>query len=148
MSGPRQGDRTTAFARYHDMRAFIASCFLTLICLAFSGVANGQTPGRQEGDRGAAARLVLNEAVADTAFPGAVAVAGRGGEVLMTVPAGRYGIDDSRLVVDSTVYDLASVTKVVSMTTAIMLLVADGVLEIDGYVQSYLPRFSGGGHQI
>ena len=30
----------------------------------------------------------------------------------MTVPAGRYGIDDSRLVVDSTVYDLASVTLI------------------------------------
>jgi CubicO group peptidase (beta-lactamase class C family) len=127
------------------MRAFVSSGFLALICLAFFGVANGQTPGLQEGDRGTAARQVLNEAVADTAFPGAVAVAGRGGEVLTTVSAGRYGIDDSRLVADSTVYDLASVTKVVSMTTAIMLLVADGVLEIDGYVHSYLPRFSGGG---
>jgi CubicO group peptidase (beta-lactamase class C family) len=65
--------------------------------------------------------------------------------VILTVPVGRYGIDDPRPVSDSTVYDLASVTKVVSMTTAIMLLLADGAIDLDAPVNQYLPRFAGGG---
>ncbi len=96
-------------------------------------------------DPSEAARRVLTEAVADTAFPGGVAAAGLGGRQLLLVPVGRYGIDDPRPVSDSTVYDLASVTKVVGMTTAIMLTVADGLVNLDEPVHVYLPRFIGGG---
>ena len=96
-------------------------------------------------DYAAAALSVLETAVADTAFPGGVAVAGLDGQTILTVPVGRYGIDDPRPVSDSTVYDLASLTKVVSMTTAIMRLVADERIDLDALVAEYLPRFAGGG---
>ncbi len=119
---------------------------LSLLSLAIGTPgASGQVGSVSAADYAGAARQVLQSAVADTAFPGGVAVAGTMGNLLTVVPAGVYGIDDPRPITDSTVYDLASVTKVVSMTTAVMLLVAEGRLEIDARVARYLPRFVGGG---
>ena len=126
------------------MRKLLAHAAV-LVTLISSGVARGQVGGAPELDIASSARSVLHGAVADTAFPGGVAAAGMDGQVVFVVPAGRYGIDDPRPVSDSTVYDLASVTKVVSMTTAIMLTVADGKIDLDAPVHRYLPRFVGGG---
>jgi CubicO group peptidase (beta-lactamase class C family) len=44
-----------------------------------------------------------------------------------------------------TVFDLASVTKVMATTFAVMLLVDDGALDVDAPVHRYLPDFLGGG---
>ncbi len=48
---------------------------------------------------------------------------------------------------DRTVYDLASLTKVVGTTTAVMLLVEDGKLGWTSRSRRYLPEFSGGGSE-
>jgi CubicO group peptidase (beta-lactamase class C family) len=45
---------------------------------------------------------------------------------------------------DHTVYDLASLTKVIATTTAVMLLVEDGLLDVNAPVSLYLPQFAGG----
>jgi len=45
----------------------------------------------------------------------------------------------------ATVFDLASVTKVMATTFAVMMLVDDGVLDLDAPVHTYLPDFRGGG---
>ena len=46
-----------------------------------------------------------------------------------------------------TVFDLASVTKVMATTMAIMLLVDQGLVEVDAPVVDYLPDFRGGGRE-
>jgi beta-N-acetylhexosaminidase len=91
----------------------------------------------------AATRAFLEAKVAEHAFPGAVLVVGHGGAVAYLTAVGRYGDDDRRPVSDSTMYDLASLTKVIGLTTATMMLVADGKLEIDRPVVDYLPEFTG-----
>ncbi len=48
---------------------------------------------------------------------------------------------------DSTLWDLASLTKVVATTPAAMLLVQDGRLDLDRAVQEYLPQFQGEGKE-
>jgi CubicO group peptidase (beta-lactamase class C family) len=45
----------------------------------------------------------------------------------------------------ATVFDLASVTKVMATTFAVMMLVDEGVLDLDAPVHTYLPDFRGGG---
>src|SRR3989454_7295949 len=60
---------------------------------------------------------------------------------------GRYGADDPRPVEAGTIYDLASLTKVVGLTTACMLLVDEGKLALDEPVQRYVPEFRGAGKQ-
>ncbi len=105
-------------------------------------VAAQEPPGRA---RFAEVRTYLEQAVERGAFPGAVLVVGLRGQVAYRTAVGVYGEDDRRPVSDTTVYDLASLTKVVGLTTAAMLLVADGRLDLDAPVQRYLPEFAGPG---
>ena len=79
----------------------------------------------------------------DSAFPGAVVAVGRHGHLALLEGVGHYAVDDARPVNPATIYDLASVTKVVGLTTACMLLVSEGKLDLDAPVQRYVPEFRG-----
>ncbi|NIR01655.1 MAG: serine hydrolase, partial [Gemmatimonadales bacterium] len=87
----------------------------------------------------------LETKVEEGAFPGGVLLVGHRGGVAFTSAVGRYGEDDARPVSDSTIYDLASLTKVIGLTTACMILSAEGKLNLDGRVVDYLPQFAGPG---
>ena len=84
----------------------------------------------------------LEEKVEEGAFPGAVLLVGLRGSVRYGTAVGRYGENDPKPVSDTTVYDLASLTKVVGLTTACMLLLADGRLDLDTPVSRYVPAFA------
>ncbi|HLQ59202.1 MAG TPA: serine hydrolase domain-containing protein, partial [Gemmatimonadales bacterium] len=56
---------------------------------------------------------------------------------------GHYGANDPRPVTPETIYDLASLTKVIALTTECILLVDQGKLDLDAPVQRYLPEFRG-----
>lgn len=86
---------------------------------------------------------LLESGVEEHAFPSAVVSVGVDGQVLFTNAVGHYGDEDRRPVTDSTVYDLASLTKVIGLTTAVMLLVSEGKIDLDVAVSEYLPEFSG-----
>ena len=79
-------------------------------------------------------------------FPGAAVIVARHGGVVWERG---YGTLDwqSGVAVDAerTMYDLASLTKVVATTAAAMVLVDRGKLRLDDRVSHYLPAFSGGG---
>ena len=77
------------------------------------------------------------------AFPGAVLAVGRHGRLAVLAPVGVYAVSDRRPVQAGTIYDLASLTKVVGLTSACMLLVDEGKLALDAPVQHYLPEFTG-----
>ncbi|HEX5869857.1 MAG TPA: serine hydrolase domain-containing protein [Longimicrobium sp.] len=90
-----------------------------------------------------AERLVRAE-IRRGAFPGAALAAGRGAHLELLTGVGnaewgKYEVDPER-----TIYDIASLTKVVATTTAVMLLVEDGRVDVDAPVSRYLPEFSGG----
>lgn len=55
--------------------------------------------------------------------------------------AGRLGLDDATLPDSTTVYDLASLTKVIGLTSATMAAVDRGVLALDAPVTRYVPAF-------
>lgn len=101
----------------------------------------GMSPGRLD----QIGRLI-QRGIAAGGYPGAAVVIGRrGGEVL----ARGFGHLDwsprAPLVdPDSTVYDLASLTKVVATTSAIMALYDDGVIRLDDRVSRWVPSFTGG----
>ena len=89
----------------------------------------------------------LRAAADSGAFPGAVLAVGRHGRLALLAPVGHYGVDDPRPVEPGTIYDLASLTKVVGLTTACMLLVDEGKLALDTPVQRYVPEFRDGGKE-
>jgi len=83
----------------------------------------------------------------DSAFPGAVLVIGMTNQAIVVYPVGHYGADDPRPVTPETIYDLASLTKVIGLTTAAMMLVDSGKLDLDAPVQRYVPAFQGPGKE-
>jgi CubicO group peptidase (beta-lactamase class C family) len=85
---------------------------------------------------------LLRSCVEDGAFPGAVLTVGSRDSILYSLAVGHYGDDDLREVSDSTVYDLASLTKVIGLTTAVMLLVSEGSLDIDSHLSSFFPQYA------
>jgi CubicO group peptidase (beta-lactamase class C family) len=84
----------------------------------------------------------LDSAVAAGAAPGAVLGISVGGDRFLHA-TGQLGADDGTAVDTSTVYDLASVTKVVGLTTALMLAVEERQLDLDAPIHRYVPAFSG-----
>ena len=92
-------------------------------------------------DRFQQARAILETAVAQRAFPGAVLAVGRQGG-LAILPVGRLAYSgDAPAVALDTIYDLASLTKVVATATAAMILADRGLLQLDRPVAHYLPDF-------
>jgi CubicO group peptidase (beta-lactamase class C family) len=87
-------------------------------------------------------RTVLERAVRDSAFPGAIAVVGSHAGTLATVAAGRLDWNEETVPDEHTLWDLASLTKVVGTTSAMMRLVGEGRVELDSPVQRYLPQWT------
>ena len=86
-------------------------------------------------------RALLDRGVADSVFPGAVAVVGRRDGTLFTATAGHLDWAPSPPVDEHTIWDLASLSKVVGTTTAIAHMVERGLVDLDAPVQRYLPAW-------
>jgi CubicO group peptidase (beta-lactamase class C family) len=89
---------------------------------------------------------LLDAAVVSGRIPGAVLVAGTGARTLRHV-AGWAQRDDiaRRPMTADTIFDLASLTKVVATLPCVLLLAANGELGLDDPVRRYLPGFTGAG---
>ncbi len=79
-------------------------------------------------------------------YPGAVVVIGRRDSVLYARGYGHFTWSPVSPVPDpdSTLWDIASITKIVSTTSLAMRMVDQRKLQLDAPVRRYLPRFSGG----
>lgn len=84
---------------------------------------------------------VLRDAITCRVFPGAAFAVGRSDGIHLEGAVGFFDYDGARAVEVDTVYDIASLTKVVAATPAIMHLVEQELLDLDRPVQSYLPEF-------
>ena len=84
---------------------------------------------------------MLTHAIEDEAFPGAALAVGRYGAVAKMQGYGHYTYDSTRSVTPQSIFDLASLTKVVATTTAAMKLYDEGRLDLDAPVVDYLPAF-------
>lgn len=92
--------------------------------------------------RFAAATRVLEEAIAARAFPGCAYGVLAGGEVVLKGALGRFTYDeDAPQVTAETVFDVASLTKVVATTAAAMLLVQRKQLDVETRLGELLPEF-------
>lgn len=89
-------------------------------------------------------RATVRRGIRDGAAPGASLAVGRSGRLVLL---DEFGVLDPQLrtpVSDSTIYDLASLTKVIGTTTAVMLLIDDGLLALDDRVVDHLPGWDRG----
>ena len=88
---------------------------------------------------------LLRQAVSEGVAPGGVLAVGYRGRLAALEAAGRLRYDDdaSRAEPD-TIYDLASLTKVIATTTVTMMLYERGQLSLDAPVVNYLPELKQG----
>ena len=98
---------------------------------------------RASGYSGKNALAILSIAVEQKVFPGTAFVVQRHGEIVLQGAVGRFTYDEqSEGVTLSTVFDLASVTKVVATTAMAMALFEHGRLNLQKPIVAVLPEFA------
>jgi len=85
---------------------------------------------------------LVNEAISREALPGAVVLIGRGDEVLYHAAFGRRAVQPApEPMTADTIFDVASLTKVVATTTSVMQLVEAGQIQLIDPVTRFIPEF-------
>jgi CubicO group peptidase (beta-lactamase class C family) len=92
---------------------------------------------------------VIERGIKAGGYPGAAVVVGRRGATVWEKGFGRMGwtSESGSVVAERTIYDLASLTKVIATTTAVMILFDEGKIHLDDQVSQYIPDFTGGGKE-
>ncbi len=113
-------------------------------------IGQGTSAGRGTRDQGpgTTSRLslidgVVADAIAEKKLPGAVVLVGRGDRVVFRKAYGHRALVPAKepMTLD-TVFDMASLTKVVATTPAVMALVEDGKIRLTDSVASFIPEFA------
>ncbi len=91
---------------------------------------------------------IIQQAVHDGNIPGAVLVVGHNGKVMYRKAYGSRALEPRRepMTLD-TIFDMASLTKVISTTTAVMQLMEQGKVRLNDPVAKYLPGFAQNGKE-
>lgn len=86
---------------------------------------------------------IMKSRIDSGAAPGGSLAVGRYGKLVHIDGYGRLDtVKTSALVDESSIYDMASLTKVIATTTAAMILEEQGLLDLDRTVASYIPEFN------
>ncbi|WP_373492618.1 glycoside hydrolase family 3 N-terminal domain-containing protein [Aquiflexum sp.] len=99
-------------------------------------------PESQEMDSKVLARIdtVMEISIKRRAFPGGVVLVAKNGQVVFEKAYGHYDYNKTKEVTTETVYDLASITKVLATTQAVMFLASRGVIDMDKPIGRYIPE--------
>ncbi len=91
----------------------------------------------------------VDQAVREGLIPGAVLIVGHDGKIVHRKAYGSRALVPERepMTLD-TIFDLASLTKVIATTSGAMKIFEDGKLRLAGKVTDYLPEFQGGKSDI
>jgi uncharacterized protein YbbC (DUF1343 family)/CubicO group peptidase (beta-lactamase class C family) len=91
---------------------------------------------------------IVQEAIHDGQIPGAVVLIGHDGQVIYRKAFGERSLEPRREPMTvNTIFDLASLTKVVATTTAVMQLVQRGQVRVNEPVVKYIPEFAENGKE-
>lgn len=140
---------TARLGRGHNLRVRVIHLLL-LLEIAFSGIlasAMAQKPANS------LARLsvvdgIIEQAIQERQIPGAVVLIGHDGKVVYRKSFGNRALEPRReLMTVDTIFDLASLTKVIATTTSVMQLVERGKVRVADTVVKYLPEFGQNGKE-
>jgi uncharacterized protein YbbC (DUF1343 family)/CubicO group peptidase (beta-lactamase class C family) len=130
----------------------IAVCLVLVVFVAQSVAANlpvaAPASVGMSAERLARIDAVAAEAIARKETPGAVVLAARRGRIVWRKAYGARAIEPQREVMTTdTIFDAASLTKVVATATSIMILVERGQVRLNDPVSRYLPEVRDGGRE-
>jgi CubicO group peptidase (beta-lactamase class C family) len=86
---------------------------------------------------------IVQDAIQKKAMPGAVVLAAKEGKVIFEKAYGYTTYDSTRILKSDDVFDLASVTKVLATTLAVMKLYEEGKIDLDDHLGKYLNELKG-----
>lgn len=91
---------------------------------------------------------IVDQSIRDNSYPGAVVLAGHRGKIIYQGIFGNQQILPTlKPMRANTIFDVASLTKVIATAPAIMQLVEQGKIELDSKVATYWPLFGKGGKE-
>src|SRR5687767_13483059 len=91
---------------------------------------------------------VVEQAIAQRHLPGAVVLVARNGQVAWRKAYGARAVEPVREpMTTDTIFDLASLTKVVATATSIMILVERGKVRLSDPLSNYIPEIKGDGRE-
>ncbi len=95
-------------------------------------------------DAASSIKAVIEKAIAAKHAPGAVFHMENGGETVKLTLGDRALVPARETMTEDTIFDAASLTKVIATTTAVMVLRDEGKLDLAAPVSRYIPEFSKG----
>ncbi len=117
-----------------------------LLTIALPLYAQKAAPSGLDENRLAQMDAVIAQAIERKELPGAVVVVGHKGKIVWRKAYGARATQPQReAMTPDTIFDVASLTKVVATTTSLMLLVERGQLRLNDPVSRYLPELKGEG---
>ena len=129
----------------------LTTLLTALALMSNEGGSKGGLPSKEPSAVGMSAKRlekvdkVVARAIKAGGFPGAAVLIGRSGATVLEKGYGNLSWSGKNAVIpDRTIYDLASLTKVVATTTGIMVLFDDGKIRLDDPVSKFIPGFAGG----
>ncbi len=91
---------------------------------------------------------LIKNSISDSTFPGAVLLVWKQGKIIFEKPFGHLTYDKgSAEVTTNTIYDLASLTKVIATTTAAMICMDRKLFSLDDKAAKYIPPFAMNGKE-
>jgi beta-N-acetylhexosaminidase len=83
---------------------------------------------------------VMEISISKRAFPGGVVLVAKNGQVVFEKAYGHYDYKKTSPVTTETLYDLASITKVLATTQAVMFLASRNIIDMDKPIGQYVPE--------
>jgi CubicO group peptidase (beta-lactamase class C family) len=120
-----------------------------IVSLLLLAAASAAPTARSETDPYAAVAALVQRGIRQGVYPGAVVVIGRRDKVLYSRGFGHltWARNTPKPSPTTTLWDLASLTKVMATASSVMVLVDRGEVVLDAPVARYLPRFVGDGRE-
>ncbi len=132
------------------MRLYI--CYAIAAALLIAQSVSAQLPTSFPSSQGISAErlarmdAVINASIEKKELPGAVVLVARHGKIVWRKAYGARAIEPQREAMTlDTIFDLASLTKVVATTTSIMILIEQGKVRLSDPVVQFIPEMKGEG---
>lgn len=90
---------------------------------------------------------LVEAGIAAKKFPGAVVIAGHNGRIIFHKAYGNSSLNPAEPMMEDTIFDMASLTKVLATAPAVMQLYEEGRFRLNDPVAEYLPEFAANGKQ-
>jgi CubicO group peptidase (beta-lactamase class C family) len=122
--------------------------FFIGLCLAFLAAAPQARAAAFRADKLAAMDAAIETAITNHNCPGGVLWLEHEGTAYHKAFGNRALVPRREPMTEDTIFDVASLTKVVATTPAVMLLVEAGQVALEAPVPTYIPEFTGGGKEL